>query len=130
MNDETSEVTAAKLPPYRLPPGTPKWILILCCVVSGVIVPSFLAFSPQLSEVIQGATEARRAQAENEKTALGTVLELVNTNIRQIYILSEALSREQEEKKELAKRVTDLERAVQTHNNALKDCEAKLKLCH
>jgi len=129
MDDQSSEIPTTRVPNYRLPPGTPKWILGLCCVVSGVIVPSFLAFSPQLSEVIKGASEARKAQAENERTALSTVLELVNTNIKQIYILSEALTKEQEEKQELVKRVTDLEKAVLSNGNALKECEAKLRLC-
>lgn len=129
MDEQQGDLQSRQIANYKLPPGTPKWILILCCVVSGVIVPSFLAFSPQLSEVIQGATEVRRAQAENEKTALGTVLELVNTNMRQIYILSEALSKEQEEKKELVKRVTELEKTVLASGTALKDCEVRLKLC-
>lgn len=129
MDDNSSEIRPTKLSNYRLPPGTPKWVLGLCCVVSGVIVPSFLAFSPQLSEVIKGVSEARKAQAENERTALGTVLDLVNTNMKQIYILSEALTREQNEKRELSKRVTDLEKVVLMNGDALKDCEARLKVC-
>ena len=113
----------------KLPPGTPKWVLVACCVVSGIVVPSFIALSPQLSELIKGASEARKAQAENERTALGTVLELVNTNTKQIYVLSEALETLQQEKKALTQRVADLEHSEVLSGKALKDCQASLKLC-
>lgn len=113
----------------KLPPGTPKWVLVACCVVSGIVVPSFIALSPQLSELIKGASEARKAQAENERTALGTVLELVNTNTKQIYVLSEALETLQQEKKALTQRVADLEHSEVLNGKALKECQASLKLC-
>ena len=113
----------------KFPTGTPKWVLIVCCVVSSVLVPSILAFSPQLSDVIKGATEARRAQADNERTALGTLLDLVNTNMKQIYVLSAALEAEQQEKKELTARVTELEKTDLINARALKDCQASLKFC-
>lgn len=113
----------------KLPPGTPKWVLVACCVVSGIVVPSFIALSPQLSELIKGASEARKAQAENERTALGTVLELVSTNTKQIYVLSEALETLQREKKALTQRVADLEHSELLNGKALKDCQASLKLC-
>lgn len=113
----------------NLPPGTPKWLLISCCVVGSVIVPSFMAFSPQLSELIKGATEVRKAQAENERTALGTVLDLVNTNTKQVYVLSAALEAEQREKKLLNERVTELEKSDLLHGKALEDCTMQLALC-
>lgn len=107
----------------KLPAGTPKWIVILTCVVSSCIIPTFMAFSPQLSELIQGATEARKAQAENERTALGTVLELVNTSTKQVYILSQSLETERQEKKILSSRVSDLEHQAKE----LEDCKLQLQ---
>lgn len=131
MNEHSNENEKYELSsvPRGFPPGTPKWILIICCLVGSVVVPSFLAFSPQLSELIKGASEARKAQAENERTALGTVLELVNTNTKQVYVLSAALEAEQQEKKLLTQRVTELEKTDILNGRALKDCEAKLSLC-
>lgn len=127
MNEQDEQ---GELPSIRkLPPGTPKWVLVACCVVSGIVVPSFIALSPQLSELIKGASEARRAQQENERTALGTVLELVNTNTKQIYVLSEALETLQQEKKALTERVAELEKSELMNGKALKDCQASLKLC-
>lgn len=116
--------------PRKLPPGTPKWVLIFCVVVSGVIVPSLLAFNPQITEIIRGVSEAGKVRAENEKTALGTVLELVSTNTKQILVLTEALEVLQQEKKALAARVAELEKSELLNGRALLDCQAKLKLCH
>lgn len=130
MNENSSTPTSGSSRlPQKFPPGTPKWVLIVACMVGSVIVPTVLALSPQLSELIKGATEARKAQAENERTALGTVLELVNTNVKQIYVLSAALEAEQQEKKALTGRVTELEKSELMNGRALKDCENKLKVC-
>lgn len=116
-------------PTPKLPPGTPKWVLVVCCVVSGVVIPAFMALSPQLSELIKTASQARQAQAENERTALGTVLDLVNTNIKQVYVLSAALEAEQKEKRTLTERVTELEKTMIQNGKALQDCENKLSIC-
>lgn len=126
--NESPTSTPPRLP-QKFPPGTPKWILVVGCMVGSVIVPTILALSPQFSELIKGATEARKAQAENERTALGTVLDLVNTNVKQIYVLSAALEAEQQEKKALTQRVTELEKSELMNGRALKDCESKLKIC-
>lgn len=125
--NESTPITRNVLP--KFPSGTPKWVLVACCVVSGVIVPTFLAFSPQLSELVKGATLARQAQADNERTALGTVLEMVNTNVKQVYVLSAALETEQQEKKILTQRVNDLEKSDLLRGRALEECQARLKLC-
>jgi hypothetical protein len=110
-------------PNQQLPADTPKWLIILSCMVSGCIIPAVMAFSPQLSELIHGATEARKAQAENERTALGTVLELVNTSTKQVYVLSQSLESERQEKKILASRISDLEREAKK----LEDCQLQLQ---
>jgi hypothetical protein len=121
MADESTQSTSLT----KLPAGTPKWVMVLCCVVSGVLIPALVAFSPQLSELVRGAMEVRKSQAENERTALGTVLQMVDTNTKQVYILTVALESEQREKKMLIERVTELEK----DGKELKDCQARLKLC-
>lgn len=131
MNEHSDETEKYEISPVpgKFPPGTPKWVLIVCCMVGSVIVPTFMALSPQLSELVEGATEARKVQAENERTALGTVLELVNTNTKQVYVLSAALEAEQQEKKLLTQRVTELEKTDMLNGRALEDCKTRLSLC-
>lgn len=113
----------------KLPPGTPKWVLVLCCLVGSVAVPLYVTTRPELSELIKGASEARKSQADNERTALGTVLEIVNTNTRQVAVLSEQLENEQREKKFLTARVAELEKTDALNSRAVKDCEVRLKIC-
>lgn len=112
----------------KLPSGTPKWVVVVACLVSGVVVPAALALSPHISEMIKGAIESKKSQADNERTALGTVLSMLETNTKQVYVLSAALETEQQGKKELTARVSDLEKVNIINSQALKDCEARLKL--
>lgn len=129
-NDNVQPKQTGSLPLYsKLPGGTPKWVIVVCCMVGSVVVPLYAALSPQLSELIKGATEARKSQAENERSALGTVLELVNTNVKQVYVLSTALETEQREKKLLSERVSELEKSDMLRDKAFEDCKLQLKLC-
>lgn len=122
MNEPTSN-------PAKLPNGAPKWVLIVCCLVGSAVVPAIMALSPQLTEVVKGAVQAKVAQTENERTALGTVLQLVNTTTAQVRVLSSALETEQFQKKALSDRVSELERSMTANAQALSDCQAHLKNC-
>lgn len=112
-------------------PGSsvPKWVIIICCLVGSAVVPLFMALSPHFSELIKGAVQAKVAQTENEKTALGTILQLVNTTTTQVRVLSSALETEQGQKKTLSDRVTELERLMIANGQALSDCEQHLRNC-
>jgi hypothetical protein len=76
--------------PKLIPRGTPKWILGLCGVTVGALVPLVTALLPPVNEYIKGNNAARFQQlkletelesqkAANEATALGTILQMVDT---------------------------------------------------
>jgi hypothetical protein len=112
----------------RFPRGTPRWVLVVCCLVGSTVIPLLIALSPQFTQLINKASEAQRSQAENEKTALGAILNIVATNNQQISVLNTALEIEQKKGFALSSRISELEKVNLSQQSASEDCLKKLEV--
>jgi len=106
---------------------SPRWVIVVCCLVGSAIIPLLVALSPQLTKLTESAIQSQIARDDNEKTALGAILNLTAINTKQIVILSEALDEEQKAGREAFIRITQLEKDGKDCAQNLGVCEQKMK---
>jgi uncharacterized membrane protein (DUF106 family) len=125
MNDTTDILK-------ELPKSTPLWAVGLTSVIVAItvsVVTIYVATKGELTSYIEHRNTLQDKKQDIESSTIITVLNLAQSNVKQIANLSENLIKAQNDNLSLTQRVGALETKVAEATSSLKSCQAELELC-
>lgn len=116
----------------KIPKGTPIWAIGVTTVLVAItvsLVTVYIVLRPEVQSMLKNKYEMSLKEAEVEKSAVQTIMNMVKVNVTMLSQQTEMLKNEQHRSNELEKRVKDIENKLEHTDHLLGECRSKLKLC-
>jgi len=116
----------------KIPKNTPPWAVGIVSVVVSVgmvFICLYLTSRTEIQAFANSSIKKVEADADLERAATTSMINLVHENSEQITQLSGVLFKTQNENIELTRRVTLIERDLAVANERMASCEERLAKC-